>query len=715
MYAHRTDLDRLLAGRYRPPSMPGSAPSTAAAQRSVRRAVAVAGDAFLPAVMLLSVLVVLVPVPAGLVDLLLAANLAVSTLALVGALAARSPLEMSVFPTFLLGATLVRLVLNISTTRLILTRAAVDGDVAAGEVVRAFGEFVSGNSVVVGAVIFAIIAVIQFVVITAGATRTGEVAARFALDGLPGRQMAIDTEVQAGTVTREQARAMRLDLQRHADFFANMDGASRFVRGEAVAGVVITIVNIVGGLAIGVGQHGMPIGRAIDVYSRLTIGDGLVSAVPSLLVSIATGLLISRSSQAADLSGELRRQFAARPLALLVTAAFLAVLAFTKLPFLPLAAVACVLVGVAWQTGRAGHAVAASSPATGGPREASPAGSIAAELLAEELVVVEVGRGLVHLVAGAEPPLPRRAATLRTALANDLGIVLPKIVFRDDPSLDPQGYRVLIAGELAAEGEVLQGRSLAVGGSSDGEPLEGIEAVDPAGGRAAVWIAPRQDAQARRRGAMVLDGQDVVARAVESAVRRHAELLLTRGSVSQLVEALRATQPAAVEGVVPEQLSLPLVHRTLQLLVRENVPIRPLSGVLELMADHVAAAADAGPLAEMVRQGLARTICRRLRDDQGRLSVVRLSEATVAGLVEAASTRSKPDAKLLAAIRRAASAGGERSIPRPLVVPGRVRRQVRGLLAKSIAGAVVVAEEEIADEPKVEVFATVGEELARAA
>lgn len=695
--------------------MPGSAPSTTAAQRSAQRAVAVAGDAFLPAVMLLSVLVVLVPVPAGLVDLLLAANLAVSTLALVGALAARSPLEMSVFPTFLLGATLVRLVLNISTTRLILTRAAVDGDVAAGEVVRAFGEFVSGNSVVVGAVIFAIIAVIQFVVITAGATRTGEVAARFALDGLPGRQMAIDTEVQAGTVTREQARAMRLDLQRHADFFANMDGASRFVRGEAVAGVVITIVNIVGGLAIGVGQHGMPIGRAIDVYSRLTIGDGLVSAVPSLLVSIATGLLISRSSQAVDLSGELRRQFAARPLALLVTAAFLAVLAFTKLPFLPLAAVACVLVGVAWQAGRAGRAGPASSPTTAEPREASPAGSITAELLAEEIVVVEVGRGLVHLVAGSEPPLPRRAATLRTALANDLGIVLPKIVFRDDPSLEPQSYRVRIAGEPAAEGDVLQGRALAVGGSSDGEPLEGLEAVDPAGGRAAVWIAPRQVAQARRRGAVVLDAPDVVARAVESAVRRHAELLLTRGSVSQLIESLRATQPAAVEGVVPEQLSLPLVHRTLQLLVRENVPIRPLSGVLELMADHVAAAADAGQLAELVRQGLTRTISRRLRDDQGRLSVVRLSEASVAGLVEAASTRGKPDAKLLAAIRRAASVGGERSTPRPLVVPGRVRRQVRDLLAKSIAGAVVVAEEEIADEPRVEVFATVGEELARAA
>ena len=695
--------------------MPGSAPSTVASSRPAGRAAAIAADAFLPAVMLLAVLVVLVPVPAGLVDLFLAANLAISTLALVGALAARSPLEMSVFPTFLLGTTLVRLVLNISTTRLILTRAAVEGDAAAGEVVRAFGEFVSGNSVVVGAVIFAIIAVIQFVVITAGATRTGEVAARFALDGLPGRQMAIDTEVQAGTVTREQARAMRLDLQRHADFFANMDGASRFVRGEAVASVVITIVNIVGGLAIGVGQHGMPIGRAVDVYSRLTIGDGLVSAVPSLLVSIATGLLISRSSQTVDLSRELRRQFAARPLALIVTAAFLAVLAFTKLPFLPLAAVASVLVAVAWQTGRKGPSAPEPSAEQAGPRESSSAGSVTADLLAEEIVVVEVGRGLVHLVAGPEAPLPRRSATLRAALASDLGIVLPKIVFRDEASLEPQSYRVRIAGEPAWEGELLQGKALAVRRAADEQPLDGVEAADPAGGRKGVWIAPRQVAQARRQGATVLDAPDVVARAVESAVRRHADAMLTRSGVSQLVEGLRAAQPAAVDGIVPEQLPLALVHRTLQLLVREGVPIRPLSGVLELMADHAPAAADAAALAEGVRQGLARTICRRLRDEQGRLSVVRLSEATVAGLVEAASKRGKPDAKALAAIRRAVSAGGERSSPRPVVVPGRVRRQVRDLLVKSIAGAVVLAEEELADDTTADVFATVGDEFARAA
>ena len=297
-------------------------------------------DYVVPAVILLAVLVVLAPVPAPVVDLLLAANLTISVLALLGALAARTPLEMGIFPTFLLGSTLVRLVLNIATTRLILTRAAVDGAGAAGEVVQAFGEFVAANDLVVGGVIFAIIAIIQFVVITAGSTRTSEVAARFALDGLPGRQMAIDSDLQAGAITREQARLLRIDLQRHADFFASMDGASRFVRGEAVAGVIITLVNLVGGLAIGVLEHSLPLPRALEVYSRLTIGDGLVSAVPALLVSVATGLLISRSSQTVDLSRELGRQFAARPHVLVIAAVFLGLLSLTDLPFLPLATMA---------------------------------------------------------------------------------------------------------------------------------------------------------------------------------------------------------------------------------------------------------------------------------------------------------------------------------------------------------------------------------------
>ncbi|MGI9176238.1 MAG: FHIPEP family type III secretion protein, partial [Pirellulales bacterium] len=403
-------------------------------------------DFAIPAAILLAVLVVLAPVPSAVVDVLLAVNLTVSVVALLGVLAARTPLELSVFPTFLLGITLIRLVLNIATTRLILSRAAIDGTAAAGEVVESFGQFVAANNHVVGGVIFVIIAIVQFVVITAGSTRTSEVAARFTLDGLPGRQMAIDSEVNAGTVTREQARRMRLDLQRQADFFASMDGASRFVRGEAVASVIITAVNIVGGLAIGMIEHGMAIEKALGVYARLTIGDGLSSAVPALFISVATGLLVSRSSQAVDLSREFGRQFTAKPHVLAITGVFLALLSLSGLPFLPLAGMAAITLGGAVFLARRPRAADADAgadadgdaddepaPRSSG-RATQRATSPADELLADDRVAVELGRGLLGLV-GKEGPLLERVSALRTAIAADLGVVLPQVAFRDDLSL----------------------------------------------------------------------------------------------------------------------------------------------------------------------------------------------------------------------------------------------------------------------------------------
>ena len=447
--------------------------SSAAALR--RPASAAVLDYALPAAILLAVLVVLAPVPPAVVDLLLAANLTVSVLALLGALAARTPLEMSVFPTFLLGATLVRLVLNIATTRLILSRAAVDGPAAAGRVVEAFGEFVAANNLVVGAVVFAIIAVVQFLVITAGSTRTSEVAARFALDGLPGRQMAIDSDVQAGAISREEGRQARLDLQRQADFFASMDGASRFVAGEAKASVIITLVNLIGGLAIGMLEHGMPADKALGTYARLTIGDGLTSAVPALFVSVATGLLISRSSQAVDLSREFGRQFTARPQVLAITGVFLALLALTDLPFLPLAGMAGLSFLGAYLTARRGRAGLHDQIADIAPRPAL------ADVIADEQLAVGLGAGLVELVAGKAAPLLERTVALRTAVAADLGIVVPQVSFRDDPALPPRGFTITVAGDLVHEGELQAGRLLVL--PSAGETVDGLDTADPLSGR----------------------------------------------------------------------------------------------------------------------------------------------------------------------------------------------------------------------------------------
>jgi flagellar biosynthesis protein FlhA len=662
-------------------------------------------DYAIPAAILLAVLVVLAPVPPAIVDLLLAANLTVSVLALLGALAARTPLEMSIFPTFLLGATLVRLVLNIATTRLILSRAALDGPLAAGQVVEAFGAFVAANNLVVGGIVFAIIAVVQFLVITAGATRTSEVAARFALDGLPGRQMAIDTDVQAGTLTREQGRQARLDLQRQADFFASMDGASRFVSGEAKAGVIITLVNIGGGLALGMLEHGMPADKALATFARLTIGDGLANAVPALFVSVATGLLISRSSQAMDVSREFCRQFTARPQVLAITGVFLALLALTDLPFLPLATMAGVSFAGAYFTARgrtsAGDELAAAPAATPG----------LADVIADDQLAVRLGGGLVGLVAGDAAPLLGQTGAMRTAIAADLGIVVPPVAFRDDPTLPPRGYAIAIAGEVVAEGDLPAGRLCVLAAPGEAVALDGDEATDPLTGRRAVWASHAQADTARDRGAQVLDDCGCLARGLEAAVRRHADRLLSRDATSRLVESLRATQPALVEQVVPAVLTIAKIQRTLQCLLQEGLPARPLAEILELMADHGGTATEPRQLAEIVRRRLAGGIRRRARDPQGRLTAVRLAAEAARGLAQG-----RPPARLVAEIRRATRPAIERGGGAILVVPDDLRPAIRDALAKPLPDLLVLAEAEVADEERLEIFATVGgPEAARAA
>jgi flagellar biosynthesis protein FlhA len=679
-------------------------------------------DYAIPAVILLSVMVVLAPVPAAVVDLLLAANLTLSVLALLGALAARTPLELSIFPTFLLGSTLVRLVLNIATTRLVLSRAAIDGSAAAGEMVQAFGEFVAANNLVVGGVIFAIIAVIQFVVITAGSTRTSEVAARFALDGLPGRQMAIDSEVQAGTITRDQARQMRLDLQRQTDFFASMDGASRFVRGEAVASVIITVVNLVGGLAIGVVQHGMPLPKALDLYSRLTIGDGLITAVPSLFISVATGLLISRSSQTVDLSQELGRQFMSRPHVLVITAVFLGLLSLTDLPFVPLAGMAAAVGTAAWMIGRAAkqpNGAERAAAGSGANEAASARANPADDLLADERIVVELGRGLVGLLSpaaggGPSAPLSERSTTVRSTVAADLGIVVPSIAMRDNLTLSDRCYRVIIAGDVVVEVEIPAGKVLAV--PPAGEILDehllpeqtgaaDAPAVDPLSGRRGAWLGHAQAETARRRGVAIYGDADCISRGIEAAIRRHGDRLLSRDAVARLIESLRAVQPAVVEQVVPGVLTIARIHRTLQCLLRDGIPIRPLAEVLEIMADHAAEAADPAQLAELIRRSLAHSVCRRARDSRGRLVAVRLEGSAIDTLVGASG---RPPAQLIAEVRRAVRPVVERGGRPVVVVPAAVRLKVREALARHLPDLQVLAAEELADEDRVEVFACVG-------
>jgi flagellar biosynthesis protein FlhA len=670
-----------------------------------------AADLAIPVAILLAVLVVLAPVPAAAVDLLLAANLTVAVLALLGSLAARTPLEMRVFPSFLLAATLVRLVLNIATTRLILAEAGTVGPAAAGEVVQAFSRFVAADNLVVGVVVFAIIAVIQFVVLTAGATRTSEVAARFTLDGLPGRQAAIDAEVASGGLSRDEARRLRNDLQRQAEFYASMDGASRFVRGEAVASVVIVLVNLVGGFAIGVGQLGLPAATAAGLYARLTIGDGLASAVPSLLISVATGLLLSRSTASENLPRELGRQLFARPALLLVTAAFLGVLAVTDLPTLPLAIMAGGTLTAAWLLRSGQSSPAASAVAAGGASAPPQLDAI----LGRNRLVLRLGRDLLPLVAGERPLLPAAIETVRARLAEDLGLAVPALTFRDDASLAARQWQLELDGEPVAEADLPSGQILLVPRSDDEvtrRRWRRREATQlPAvGGRPARFGSPAEAEEVAGRGGQTFTGVAAVAHVVEAVLRQHADRLLSRDQMARMLESLRATEPAAVEQTVPAVVSVATVQRTLQCLLREGLPIKPLAGLLEVIADHAAETTEPDLLAERLRPQLSGTMLRRLRGPDGHLAVVRLSPTAarqLTGLPANAAAKLAVQ-RLLGDLRRALRPLLERGRATVIAVGSAERLAVAEQLRVVGITPPVLAEEELVGQPAVELFTTIG-------
>lgn len=548
----------------------------------------------LPVGIIASLLVLIVPLPAAVLDLLLAANLAVAVIILLTSLAVQTPLEFSVFPSLLLVTTLSRLVLNVASTRLILTAAPTDHLNAAGQVIRAFGEFVAGNHTVVGLVIFSIIVVIQFVVITKGAGRISEVAARFALDGLPGLQMAIDADLHAGLIDNREAQRRRAELVQHADFYGAMDGASKFVRGDAVAGLVITAINIGGGLFIGVVQNGMPIVAAAEVFTKLTIGDGLVAQVPALLISVATGLLVTRSSQAVDLSRETLRQMFSRPQVLAIASGFLGLLVFTHLPAIPLLTIGGACAGLAFLLNRPTAPPAAETPEPAVEEPPAREEKRVEEFLAVDPLELEIGVGLIRL---ADPrrggDLLNQISEIRRRLAADLGVVMPKIRIRDNLRLDRRMYRIKIVGNLVAEGCV---------------PGDQADAG--------------QQAEAGRAnlGAVIADH-------LAQVVRTYCADLLTRDLVKHLVDELQKTSPTVVDELIPSVMKLGEIQQVLQRLLRENVPIRPLGPILEALSDHAVQSRDPERLTELVRRRLARALSSRYRDSQRKLWAVTLDAA----------------------------------------------------------------------------------------
>jgi len=574
---------------------------------------------------------VLVPLPPALMDMLLAANIALAAIILLTTIYVASPLEFSVFPSLLLGATLVRLVLNVATTRLILTagaegRSMAEAQVAAGRVIWAFSRFVTGNSLAVGVILFAIIAIIQFVVITKGAARISEVAARFVLDAMPGKQMAIDADMNAGLINEGEAHRRRQQIAREADFYGSMDGASKFLRGDAVAAVIITLVNIGGGLYTGMVQYGWSFEQTLGLFTRLTVGDGLVTQVPAFIVSISAALIVTRSTVRTNLGEEVISQLTRRPVALAITAGFLAALMLTSLPKIPL-----LLLGV----GCAGLALIlsgrTSADAPGRREDARSAGPNDRQEATEESPLgvdplrIEMGFALVGLIDSAEGGgLLDRISALRKQVACELGLPVPHVKICDNMSLDPKAYVVKIRGVKVAAGQLHPTKLLALGGERAEGPIAGLRAAEPAFGAPAVWISRSQRERAETLNYTIVEPTAALVTHLGEIIRTHAAELLSRQQVRKLLDNLK-TAAAAVVDEAADRFTTGQIQHVLQNLLRERVPIRDLEVILETMCDEGSSVTDAGALTERVRDSLRRVLTQQYCDDDGKLWCVSLA------------------------------------------------------------------------------------------
>lgn len=578
------------------------------------------------AITLMAILgVMLVKLPAFLLDIALTLSLTSSILILLVSLYTKRALDFSVFPSLLLLSTLFRLSLNVATTRLVLSEGHT-GSQAAGAVIHAFGSFVVGDNYIIGFVVFVILVVINFVVITKGSGRVAEVAARFTLDAMPGKQMAIDADLNAGLINEEEARRRRREIEMEADFYGAMDGASKFVRGDAIAGIVITVVNIVGGLLVGVLQHGLDLSTAAQFYTKLTIGDGLVSQIPALIISTAAGIIVTRSGSGEDMGREVVDQLFINPRALYIGSGVIALLGCVpSLPTTPFFITGGAMAAVGWIVAKYQEEEAEQKRKREEEAAARPGKEKIESLLPLDLVELEVGYGLINVVESDQSgDLLERIASIRKQFALDLGIIVPSIHIRDNLQLEPGEYRVLIKGNKVGGGVLKPEYLLAMDPGNTTTRIDGIPTKEPAFGLDALWITKGQKEEAELAGYTVVDLATVMATHLTEIIRTHAHELLGRQEASTLIENFKKSYPKVVEELIPDLLPLGTVVKVLQNLLKEQVSIRDLLTIFETLADEAPRSKDPEILTEAVRRALARSISARYKNESGRIPVLNL-------------------------------------------------------------------------------------------
>ncbi len=647
-------------------------------------------------------MIMLLPLPRFALDILLAFNITLAIVVLLVGMQVRKPLEFSVFPSVLLMVTLFRLSLNIASTRLILLHGN-EGPAAAGEVIRAFGNFVVGGSYTVGLVIFVILVVINFVVVTKGAGRIAEVAARFTLDAMPGKQMSIDADLNAGLINETDARRRRKEVSEEADFYGAMDGASKFVRGDAVAAVIIILVNIIGGLTIGILQQGMSLAAAAQNYTLLTVGEGLVAQVPALIISTAAGIVVTRAASDGNLGHEIASQVFFSPKVLGTASAIL--LGLGVVPGLP--HVAFLLLGglsgwLAYELNQQALQPTVESQQAAVAKPIEPTPSVAPL----DLMEVQVGYGLIGLVDGDRGgALLDRIKGLRRQIAADMGFVVPPIHIRDNLQLRPNDYAVVLKGVELVRGEILPGHVLAIDpGTARKGTVQGIPTKEPAFGLPALWIPEAGREQAQIGGYTVVDGSSAIATHLSEIIKRHAYELLGRQEVQVLLEELGKAHPKLVEELVPALLPLGAIVRILSNLLREGVPIRDLRTILEAVADHATVSKDPDSLTEAARQALARTITKQYLSPDGILPVISLDPRLDRALVEQVTASGQgsywavdPNVshRLIGALKLAAERVAARG-QQPIILCSPVlRRHIRRLTDRVLSTVPVLAPHEI--------------------